>query len=61
MVRIVGEPARNARALAELAGWYAEGRIKPVLDRTLPMPELKAAFQRMGSRQVHGKLVMTNA
>jgi NADPH2:quinone reductase len=54
------EPQRNARALAELAGWYAEGRIKPVLDSKLPMPELKAAFARMGSRQVHGKLVMTN-
>ena len=38
-----------------------EGRIKPVLDRTLPMPELQAAFKRMGSRQVRGKLVMTNA
>jgi len=54
------EPQRNAKALAELAGWYAQGRIKPVLDRKLPMPELKAAFERMGTRQVHGKLVMTN-
>jgi NADPH2:quinone reductase len=54
------EPQRNAQALAELAGWYAEGRIKPVLDRQLPMPQLKAAFERMGSRQVHGKVVMTN-
>jgi len=55
------EPKRNAQSLAELAGWYAEGRIKPVLDRTLPMTELKAAFERMGSRQVHGKLVLSNA
>jgi NADPH2:quinone reductase len=55
------EPQHNAQALAELAGWYAQGRIKPVLDQTLPMPELKAAFARMGSRQVRGKLVMSNA
>ena len=54
------EPHHNAQALAELAGWYAQGRIKPVLDQTLPMPELQAAFRRMGSRQVRGKLVMTN-
>ncbi|HEX6708058.1 MAG TPA: NADPH:quinone oxidoreductase family protein [Albitalea sp.] len=54
------EPQRNARALAELAQWYAQGRIKPVLDQVLPMPELQAAFARMGSRQVRGKLVMTN-
>jgi NADPH2:quinone reductase len=55
------EPQRNAKALAELAAWYAAGRIKPVLDRTLPMTELQAAFARMGSRQVRGKLVLTNA
>jgi NADPH:quinone reductase len=54
------EPARNARALAELAAWYAQGKIKPVIDRALPMSALPEAFARMGSRQVHGKLVMTN-
>jgi NADPH2:quinone reductase len=54
------EPQNNARALAELARWYAEGKVKPVIDRKLPMPELKQAFVRMGSRQVRGKLVMTN-
>ena len=55
------EPAQNARALAELVAWYAQGKIKPVIDRTLPMSALPDAFARMGSRQVHGKLVMTNA
>jgi NADPH2:quinone reductase len=54
------EPQGNAKALAELALWYAQGRIKPVLDRVMPMTELKAAFERMGSRQVHGKLVLSN-
>jgi NADPH:quinone reductase len=55
------EPQINARALAELANWYAQGRIKPVIDRTLPMSALPQAFARMDSRQVHGKLVLTNA
>ncbi|WP_372525029.1 NADPH:quinone oxidoreductase family protein [Piscinibacter sp.] len=54
------EPQRNAQALADLASWYAQGRIKPVIDQTLPMQELRQAFARMGSRQVHGKLVLTN-
>ncbi len=54
------EPAQNARALAELAAWYAQGKIKPVIDRVLPMTDLPEAFKLMGSRQVHGKLVMTN-
>ena len=54
------EPKANAKALAELAGWYAQGKIKPVIDRRLPMNELPAAFAHMGSRQVRGKLVMFN-
>ena len=54
------EPAANARALAQLAGWYAEGKVKPVIDARMPMSELPAAYARMGSRKVRGKLVMTN-
>jgi NADPH2:quinone reductase len=54
------EPKNNARALAELAGWYAQGKIKPAIDRTLPMSALSDAFTRMGSRQVQGKIVLVN-
>lgn len=54
------EPKANAAMMAKLAAWYAQGRIKPVIDRTLPMAELKSAYARMGSRSVMGKLVMVN-
>ena len=54
------EPQANAAMMAELAQWYAQGKIKPVIDRTLPMNELKAAYTLMGSRSVKGKLVMVN-
>jgi NADPH2:quinone reductase len=54
------EPKANAAMMAELAGWYAQGKIKPVIDRTMPMAELKAAYAYMGSRGVKGKLVMVN-
>ena len=54
------EPKANARALGELAQWYAQGRVKPVIDQRLPMAQLPQAFARMGTRKVHGKLVMTN-
>jgi NADPH2:quinone reductase len=54
------EPARSARALAELAHWYAQGKIKPAIDQRLPMRELPSAFERMASRQVQGKLLMVN-
>jgi NADPH2:quinone reductase len=54
------EPKANAAALAELAKWYAEGKVKPVIDQRLPMPELRKAYELMGTRKVRGKLVMTN-
>ena len=54
------EPAANAAMMRELAGWYAQGKIKPVIDLTMPMTELKAAYAHMGSRGVMGKLVLVN-
>jgi NADPH2:quinone reductase len=54
------EPKANAAMMQELARWYGEGKIKPVIDRTMPMAELKAAYAHMGSRAVKGKLVMVN-
>jgi NADPH2:quinone reductase len=55
------EPKASAAALAQLAQWYAQGLIKPVIDQRLPMSELKTAYTRMGSRQVRGKLLLVNA
>ena len=54
------EPKANAAMMAELALWYGQGKIKPVIDSTVPMADLKAAYAHMGSRGVKGKLVMVN-
>ena len=54
------EPQANAAMMAELATWYGQGKVKPVIDRTMPMSDLKAAYAHMGSRSVMGKLVMVN-
>ena len=54
------EPQAYAKALAELAGWYAQGKVKPVIDSRLPMSSLKEAYARMGTRQVRGKLLLVN-
>ena len=54
------EPQASAAALIQLAQWYAQGQIKPVIDARLPMAELPAAYARMGSRQVRGKLLLVN-
>jgi NADPH2:quinone reductase len=54
------EPEANACMMAELATWYSEEKIKPMIDRVLPMAELKAAYAHMSSRGVKGKLVVVN-
>ena len=54
------EPEAFAASLAELARWSAEGKVKPAIDRRLPMTELPAAFARMASREVLGKVVLVN-
>lgn len=54
------EPLANAAMMHELADWYLQGKLKPVIDRTLPMSELKAAYALMATRRVKGKLVLVN-
>lgn len=54
------EPKAFAAAMAELERWYAEGKVKPVIDARLPMWELHEAYARMGSRRVRGKLLLVN-
>ncbi len=54
------EPQANAEMMQTLAGMYLKGQIKPVIDRTLPMSELKQAYEVMGQRAIKGKLVLVN-
>jgi NADPH2:quinone reductase len=54
------EPQANAAMMQTLATQYAQGLIKPLVERTLPMAELKQAYAVMGSRAVKGKLVLVN-
>ena len=54
------ESVANAAMMQELATWYGQGKIKPVIHKTMPMAELKQAYAEMGSRGVMGKLVMVN-
>jgi len=54
------EPKANAQALQQLAQWYAQGLVKPVIDQRMPMSEIRSAYARMGSRQVLGKLLLVN-
>ena len=46
--------------MAELAQWYGQGKIKPVIDRTMPMAQRAPGLRPHGLTRVMGKLVMVN-
>ncbi len=54
------EPKAFALGLAQLFAWYAQGAVKPAIDTKLPMTALPAAYERMASRALHGKLLVVN-
>jgi NADPH2:quinone reductase len=54
------EPQASAKGMAELARWYAEGKIKPAIDQRLPLRDLPQAYARMATRKVQGKVLMVN-
>ena len=54
------EPRSAANMMLDLMIWYGQGKVKPVIDTTLPMRDLKTAFARMSARDVQGKLVLVN-
>ncbi len=53
------EPAAFRRDLQRLLAWYAEGKVRPLIDQVWPLSQLHDAYARMGSRGVIGKLVLT--
>ena len=54
------EPQKNAAMMAELVRLHLAGHIAPVIDQRLAMHELPAAFARLQSRQVVGKILLVN-
>lgn len=45
--------------LYEVLGHVFSGRLKPVLDRTFPLQEARAAHEHMEASQMFGKIVLT--
>jgi NADPH2:quinone reductase len=54
------EPEASRVLIEQLARGRADGWLRPVIDRVLPMTELPTACALMESRAVQGKIVLTN-
>lgn len=53
------ERERNARNIAELMGWLAEGKLEPHIGATYPLDEAAAAITDLEQRRAKGKVVVT--
>ncbi len=56
--RLIGSYGRDAADLKATLDWAAQGRLKPVIDRAVPLAEAPRALARLRSRQVLGKIVV---
>ncbi|WP_310462032.1 NADPH:quinone oxidoreductase family protein [Sphaerotilus sp.] len=52
------DPTTHLANMQQLAMWFAEGRIRPVISERVGLDGARDAIQRMASRQVKGKVVV---
>lgn len=52
------DPAGHADNLKQLAGWFAEGKIKPFISERVSLENTVAAMEKLTSRKVKGKVVI---
>lgn len=55
---ILGSTMGSKGELAELLGHFASGRLRPVVDRVLPMSAAAEAHRLLEAREVFGKIVL---
>ena len=52
------DPATHLANMQQLAAWFADGRIRPVISERTGLDGARGAIQRMAARQVMGKVVV---
>ena len=52
------DPGGNGRLLAQLFGWLAEGRLRPLVSKEYPLADAPQALQDLLDRRAVGKLVI---
>ena len=55
------EPQAFAASMRQLGEWYRAGKLKPHVEKTMPLERAAEALKLMAARQVKGKLVLTVA
>jgi len=53
------DPALARKSYDELFRWYEEGKLRPLVSRTIPLAEAGEALSLMMARKITGKVVLT--
>jgi NADPH:quinone reductase-like Zn-dependent oxidoreductase len=56
--RLIGSYGRNRADLQATLEWAAAGKLKPVIDSIFPLDQVPAAFAKLRSRHVLGKVLI---
>jgi 2-desacetyl-2-hydroxyethyl bacteriochlorophyllide A dehydrogenase len=56
--RLIGSYGRNRADLQATLEWAAAGKLKPVIDSIFPLDQVAAAFAKLRSRNVLGKVLI---
>ena len=59
-LRVLGSYMGTMGELHEVLGHVFAGRLKPVVDRTFPLSEIRAAHEYLEKRQQFGKVIVTS-
>lgn len=52
------EPEVYAENMRELIGWYADGKVKPLIEGVYPLAEAASVLKRVHERGASGKLIL---
>ena len=52
------DPASHLANMQQLAQWFAEGKVRPVVSERVPLAGAAAAIERLARRQAMGKIVV---
>lgn len=55
------DPAAHLANMKQLAGWFGEGKVRPVVSECVGLDGAAAAIERLATRQAMGKLVVRPA
>lgn len=56
--RLIGSYGRNRADIQATLEWVAAGKLKPVIDSIFPLDQVPAAFAKLRSRRVLGKVLI---